>query len=260
MSSGYIYLMHVREFQKTNVYKIGRSKNIFQRAMSYPKGSRLLFTIHTMEMRIRECQLIKMFCISFKARPDIGREYFEGDLKEMQRMIMDYIGSFSDCEKEVVVDDPPLKLEYQLDPTIVIMEFVDSRRSVLSECICRSKDLYAELGAYLKDNKYDIYLSHTMMSRVMVKSYGVKSRSHRFPDGVDQALEFPNLLGEVEVAELLGEVEVADVNPCKEWLELNYEITDDTKVRISPTDLRVQLIKDTGAVMSKDKFSKYMKM
>ena len=45
--SGYIYIYYTREFLRhtEKVYKIGRSKDIFQRKNGYPKGSKLLYCI-----------------------------------------------------------------------------------------------------------------------------------------------------------------------------------------------------------------------
>ena len=87
--SGYIYIYYTREFLRHNekVYKIGRSKDIFQRKNGYPKGSKLLYCIEVDDMQKVETQIInklKQICIQ---RTDFGTEYFEGDIEIIKREV-----------------------------------------------------------------------------------------------------------------------------------------------------------------------------
>jgi hypothetical protein len=85
----YVYLLREREFIKTgeNVYKIGRTQKGFERVKSYPNGSELVFYIKCDDCIVLEREVILRFTELFKLRNDIGREYFEGDWKEMVKII-----------------------------------------------------------------------------------------------------------------------------------------------------------------------------
>ena len=62
-----------------------------------------------------------------------------------------------------------------------------------------------------------------------------------------------------EVAEATSDF-IDSSNPCVEWLDKYYDVTNDTKTRISPTDLLSQFNRDTNLRLNKDQFSKSMKM
>lgn len=85
----YVYLLREREFIKTgeNVYKIGRTQKGFERVKSYPNGSELVFYIKCDDCMVLEKNLIRRFTELFEIKRDIGREYFEGDWKEMVKII-----------------------------------------------------------------------------------------------------------------------------------------------------------------------------
>lgn len=72
--------MWEREFlnKDEHIYKIGRTENIAKRVMQYPKGSRLVCAVYCDDEKKMETILKNKFCIEFKARSDIGSEYFEG--------------------------------------------------------------------------------------------------------------------------------------------------------------------------------------
>ena len=82
----YIYLLHEREFIKTNenIYKIGKSKQEnTKRISSYPKGSKLLFQIICNDCDDLENKLINKFKIICNHKKEIGNEYFQGDCYKM---------------------------------------------------------------------------------------------------------------------------------------------------------------------------------
>lgn len=87
-NSGYIYLIHIREFLTTgqNVYKIGRTQQKdLKRFKTYPNGSELLFHAKCNDCVKSEKYLIKLFTEHFLLREDLGNEYFQGELSDMLR-------------------------------------------------------------------------------------------------------------------------------------------------------------------------------
>lgn len=93
------YIVHEREdyIRKTNIYKIGLSGNIFRRMPAYPKGSKLVFMSSSPHMKLVEDELIKIFSVMFIQRLDRGREYFQGDLETMKRIMMDTISYYNNA-------------------------------------------------------------------------------------------------------------------------------------------------------------------
>ena len=90
MSSDYIYLIRTREFIQLNqpVYKIGRTKQPnFNRLKQYPKGSEVIDWLSCFNCIITEKILIKEFKQHFKHRPDLGNEYFEGNVIDMSNLL-----------------------------------------------------------------------------------------------------------------------------------------------------------------------------
>lgn len=88
----YIYLLIEREFIKTNenIYKLGRTNSeINIRFLQYPKNSKLLFYTQVFDCIITEDIIIKECCKLFIQRKDIGKEYFEGDINEIIKVISD---------------------------------------------------------------------------------------------------------------------------------------------------------------------------
>ena len=78
-----IYLLQVREFIGTHVFKIGRTQDIHSRYKSYPKNSILLFYSSCSNAIKIEKKVIDQFVKKYKQRVDIGTEYFEGDYVKM---------------------------------------------------------------------------------------------------------------------------------------------------------------------------------
>jgi hypothetical protein len=213
---GYIYLIQEREFilQKVPVVKLGRTENVFKRFMQYPKGSVLLFTVFTNNYKEVEKELIKRFCIAYKARPDIGREYFEGDYTDMAKKITEIARNIAD---EMIVE--PVKLTKSVDPTICIMDFINENRDLFSNKTIQSKEVYNQLIEWVAKRDFTVYITHTFMTHVLIRSFGVGHKVCRFADGVNQGIVFPDLKG-LEVNEEAGEV-----TPC----EIIRPVTKKTK-------------------------------
>ena len=75
-----VYLLIEREFMitKENIFKIGRSVKVCNRARQYPKGSQLLVVLPCIDSVATECNLKRVFSEKFIHRSDIGAEYYEG--------------------------------------------------------------------------------------------------------------------------------------------------------------------------------------
>lgn len=79
-----LYIIQEREFVRfrEHVYKVGFSANLNQRARAYPKGSRILGAVAVRSAMARQAErmLLDILKRSTKHRPDVGAEYFEGQL------------------------------------------------------------------------------------------------------------------------------------------------------------------------------------
>jgi hypothetical protein len=189
---GHLYLVWEREFVKSSetIYKIGMTENIMKRMSQYPKGSNMLFCILTSNVAFAEKSLIQAFCVNYKARPDIGREYFEGNADDMINTMITFVLS----NRESLPIEPDSCVPKKRDDSMVIMEYVDMHRDQLSKQTLKSKEIYNSFIQWIEKNGYTNYLSHTKMTRELVKAYGVSTKVHRFTSGTDQALVFPNLM------------------------------------------------------------------
>ena len=87
---GWVYLVHEREFIKTNekVYKVGKTLKPKQRLSSYPKGSMVLFLSPCIDCDNLEKEILILFKDVFTKRDDIGNEYFEGNYMDMVSLIL----------------------------------------------------------------------------------------------------------------------------------------------------------------------------
>lgn len=198
-NNGYIYLLWTREFYRHNekVYKIGRTIDLFKRMSQYPQGSKLLLSIASDNLKTIELSIIKKFSQVFKARIDIGREYFEGDVSIMIDLIIDIVKTHNDSYCYLSNDPPsnPQSNNIKDDPTIQLMEYVKLNQLTFSSSIVKSKQFYLDYINWINNNSQNSsYLSHTQLTRLLVKCYGVCPKPHRFDDGVEQSLVFPKLV------------------------------------------------------------------
>ena len=88
-----VYLLIEREFLmlKENVFKIGRSENVSNRAKQYPNGSQLLVVLPCIDCKVSEKRLKDAFEKNFIHRSDIGSEYFEGTPDVMIQMFINNV-------------------------------------------------------------------------------------------------------------------------------------------------------------------------
>jgi len=115
MSGGFIYLIHEREFMRLgeHVYKIGKTtQDINKRTVSYPKGSKLIFTMCVNDCHSLEKTLIANFTKKYKHRPDYGAEYFEGCNVSM---MYDILNTNISLAKECFVVKPTFQLCIKTD-------------------------------------------------------------------------------------------------------------------------------------------------
>lgn len=89
---GYIYLLREREFvnSKKQIYKIGKtdSYDVRTRLKSYPADSEVLFFIYVKNAKEVEGRLLKQFDGNFECKKKIGREYYEGNPRQMIALIL----------------------------------------------------------------------------------------------------------------------------------------------------------------------------
>lgn len=97
----YVYLLQEREFVNTNenVYKIGRTKQVnLARFRQYPKNSILYLQSFCGNCVLCEKEIMKRFAKKYKRRSELGREYFEGDVRNMMADV--YLITINSLKKE----------------------------------------------------------------------------------------------------------------------------------------------------------------
>lgn len=134
----HIYIIRTREFftQDMPIYKVGRSSHMQRRMSQYPKGSELVMCARVDDEVLAEKELIAEFAAHFQARPDIGAEYFYGDVNHMMDI-------FFTCTKRhnggttrsLEVDSPPS--EESSSPTPATEQSCDAIREFVHEFMTR---------------------------------------------------------------------------------------------------------------------------
>ena len=87
----YIYLLQTRECFNNNeaIYKVGRTvKEKLTRFNQYPKGSKILLHMICDNSEEKEKSIIEQFNRCFKNEEIYGKEYFNGDFREMISIIL----------------------------------------------------------------------------------------------------------------------------------------------------------------------------
>ena len=93
---GFVYLIqqHKEVLHDPNVLKIGRTDNIHRRIKEHNKP-RVITVYEVANEKLVETKIINVFNRKFKKRPDIGIEYFEGDIDEMKLEFSNIVLGFS---------------------------------------------------------------------------------------------------------------------------------------------------------------------
>jgi hypothetical protein len=191
---GFIYLIHVREFLHKNecVYKIGRTDHLLQRITQYPKGSKLLFCMNVNDCQLAERDLLNLLARQQKIRVDIGAEYIEGVLDSILQTMFTYIQRHN-SDSDIITTTVDAIGSRKVDPSILIMDFINGRKDELAGKSVKSRELYDQLQQWMFDNDHHVFISHVKMSRELTRLYGVGHKVCRFDTGVDQAICFSTL-------------------------------------------------------------------
>jgi len=88
-----LYMIHTYSCisNNENIFKIGRSNNLYNRITSYSNGSICYLVIESMESKIDEYEVLKIFNNKYKNIKFYGNEYFEGDKEDMIITMKKYI-------------------------------------------------------------------------------------------------------------------------------------------------------------------------
>lgn len=103
-----VYLLQMREFhtRNENVYKIGRSNDVFRRVKDY--GNSHVYICYPCENIVHmERELIHNLKRKFNLRKDVGREHFEGNIFNIMEVFLQTIKENSkmniDSEEELLI-------------------------------------------------------------------------------------------------------------------------------------------------------------
>lgn len=75
--------------------------------------------------------------------------------------------------RDELSSEPDLCVAHKKDKSLVVMDFVDIHRDKLSNKTIKSKDVYASFIQWIDTNGYTNYISHTKLTRGLIKAYGV---------------------------------------------------------------------------------------
>lgn len=106
--TGYIYLIHEREFinSKQYIYKLGKTEQQgCRRFNNYPKHSVIKIILQVHNCSEIEKSLLQTFDTQFINKKEIGREYYEGNCKIMIQEICKYIPSDFEEIKSPILDN-----------------------------------------------------------------------------------------------------------------------------------------------------------
>lgn len=196
--SGYIYLVHEREFINSNkhIYKLGRTQNAGKRMSGYPKNSRLMLCIFTVNHVEVETHLLTVFNEKFKRCDDIGKEYFNGYFSEMMQIIVSYVNevnNYTDIANLSHKEEETVVTTKEKDSMSCISEYVNVYRDEFSKSVFKCCEFFANFNEWLKQQGYNELNSMQKMIKDLKQIYKVESRSYDFESGVDLGLLFPDL-------------------------------------------------------------------
>ena len=88
-----VYLIHTRELfiLKKEIYKIGRSHDMNNRIIQYPRDSQVMFMFACENSILCEQLLIALFKTKFIQAKYYGSEYFEGSLDVMIKTMLEFL-------------------------------------------------------------------------------------------------------------------------------------------------------------------------
>lgn len=118
-----VYLLQMREFhtKNENVYKIGRSNNVFRRVKDY--GDSHIYICYPCENIVHmEIKLIHNLKKKFKLRKDIGREHFEGDIFDIMEVFLQTVKENIDINIENSQSDEKLLPKIRMN---IVKDFLE---------------------------------------------------------------------------------------------------------------------------------------
>ncbi len=88
-----IYIIHSAQHINTNIYKVGRTKNITNRLKQYPKGSELLYMFSCVNSKSVETKILQYLNANndFKQIKTSGNEYFQCDVNLLKNTIFKFV-------------------------------------------------------------------------------------------------------------------------------------------------------------------------
>lgn len=125
MEKHYVYLIQPREFVRLNeqTYKIGRTKQQpHQRMYGYSKGSQVILFIEVIDCYKMETVIKQAFKKKFKHMKEYGREYFNGNLKDMITEFENLV----DSTKQRVQFDKRAQFDTQIGQTSITSNQINS--------------------------------------------------------------------------------------------------------------------------------------
>ena len=185
----YVYMVQLREFLGTNIYKIGKTKQEYlRRVRSYPNGTILLLQVKCNDCNTKEREIIKIFRSKYAWKKELGNEYFQGDADSMKRDIFDIVENknvecpdginkkqlkdnlkitqeLSNAKFDSIVDNY-LQREYdEYNNPIAIDKFEENVFSVLDILLQNCNTLqYMNSWKQNSDKRYDIFKSLALSS------------------------------------------------------------------------------------------------
>jgi len=87
---GHLYLVQEREFIRSGeqTYKVGKSRNVGQRMVQYPKDSRIVCFMGVSDIDVAEREILQIFRVMFRHETQYGAEYFSGSCREMMQQLL----------------------------------------------------------------------------------------------------------------------------------------------------------------------------
>lgn len=176
---------------------------------NYPKGSLLLFCQYVDGYQRMETVVLDVLKDEYTPRPDIGREYIEGDIDKVIATIQETIKNAPRCNNDDVDNQPeegttlpsaasdedlgvPMM---KPDPDVMISKFMDAHRQLFNDRVMRSTEVYDTFSNWVAENK-DVAgrsgrrISHKRFIAGLRDNFGITAKPHRFEDGISLGLSF----------------------------------------------------------------------
>jgi hypothetical protein len=186
---------------KENIYKIGRSNNLYNRITSYSNGSICHLVIESMESKEDESEMLKIFNNKYKNIKFYGNEYFEGDKVDMIITMKKYI--YEKYNKPRIISKSFVLLTYNKKDNL----YINANKRKINKL-------------FLLD-KYKI----SMISHKDDKQLNIDETNNNIDDSIDDELE-----GEEELESEPDDSETLSDNESTSKNENLIKIIEDNKI------------------------------